>query len=623
MKSKKNENLKKWIKRIFLLLFLLLLIWVVNLIWFKPFNIEHLYSRAFVKVMLKDPELVTTLDIPVLYGFTKSKLTDVSDEADLERLQILKDEFETLKRYNFDELSDEDQLNTRILSWYLNNKVEGESFLYQSYSFNHISSEAIGFPRLMQEYHKLESKSDIEAYLTRLEKFPSKLKQLIKKDSNRASKGALPPDFIIEKTIGVIENVLGISENASDIKSNILYSTFKNGITKIDDLSKDETSDYLNQAETIIKSAIIPAYKAYIKHLKKLKETATSGAGVWKLPNGDAYYRYCLKSQTTTNLEPETIYQIGLSEVDEIQKKLKEVVGQFVTLDSTLSMEKAIEMVAYKTNKVLYAPKTENDPSLKDQLLDYYIRTLKVADSMVTPSFNIKPKSKLVVKPTPAFLGSSAPNQYRYTNGEGVFYTNLTNIETNDSIFLTWHKSLSYHEGTPGHHFQIAIQRELKNVPMFRNVLSFSAYTEGWGLYAEWLTNEMGAYQNDPAGNAGRLSSELLRAVRLVVDTGIHYKRWTREEAITYMIQNLYINRESSEKEIDRYIVNPGQACAYKVGMLKILELRNTAEKALGSRFDLRKFHDVVLKNGALPLEVLEELVIKYIEKESQSIAQQ
>ena len=625
MKKTKNNNWKKWLKRSLWAGLIILTVWIVNLIWFKPFNIEHLYNRAFIKVMLKSPELVTQLNIPVLYGFTNNKLTDVSDEATKNTQELLENEYKILRKYDFDDLSKENQLNTKILSWYLKNTIEGGSFLYQNYSFNHLFAEALAFPGFMQDYHKLKNTSDIKAYLERLQKFPTKLLQITKKDSVRASMGILPPDFIIKKTIGLLENLIGITEDSTkevnEIKNNSLYVTLKNGLSKIEDISEKNKLNYLNNAEQIIEFNIIPAYKDYIKHLRNLLKTANSDAGVWKLPNGDAYYRYCLKKETTTTLDPETIYQIGLDEVARIQKEMRNVVEDYGVADSTIPMEEAMNIVAYKTGKVLYAPKIIEKNELSDQLLNFYRKTLVDADSMFSPLFNIKPKSKLIVQPTPEYLGSSAPNQYRYTDGKGIFYVNLTGINKRDSIYLFADKSLAYHEGIPGHHFQTAIQRELENVPMFRNVLPFTAYTEGWGLYAEYLAEEAGAYKNDPAGNLGRLWSELHRAVRLVVDNGIHYKRWSREAAIQYMVDNLYASRSGSEGEIDRYIVLPGQACAYKIGMMKILELRKKAQIQLGDNFNIREFHDVILKNGPLPLEILEEIVNNYIENKKLLVA--
>ncbi len=594
MKKTKNNNWKKWLKRSLMGFLVILIVWIVNLIWFKPFFIEHLYSRGFIKVMLKDPELVTQLDIPVLYDFTKNELSDVSDEAALRTFGLLENEYKTLQKYDFDDLSKENQLNTRILSWYLKNVIEGKVFLYQNYTFNHLFAAALSFPGFMQDYHKLKKTSDVEAYLERLQKFPTKLLQVAKKDSIRASMGILPPDFIIEKTIGVLENMIKTTKDstkeANETKNNSLYVTLKNGLSKIEDISEKNKINYLNDAEQIIELNIIPAYNDYINHLRNLLKRASSDAG-------------------------------GLNEVARIQKEMRKVVEAYGVADSTIPMEEAMNIVAYKTGKVLYAPKKNEKNELSDQLLNFYRKTLVEADSMFSPLFNIKPKSKLIVKTTPEYLGSSASNQYQYIKGEGIFYLNLTDINKRDSVYLFADKSLAYHEGIPGHHFQIAIQRELENVPMFRNILPFTAYTEGWGLYAEYLAKEAGAYKNDPAGNLGRLWAELHRAVRLVVDNGIHFKRWSREKAIQYMIDNLYISRSGSEKEIDRYIVMPGQACAYKIGMMKILELRKKSQTLLGENFNIREFHDVILKNGPLPLEILEEMVDSYIQNKKLSVA--
>ena len=244
-----------------------------------------------------------------------------------------------------------------------------------------------------------------------------------------------------------------------------------------------------------------------------------------------------------------------------------------------------------------------------------YNTILTQANANLDNAFNIRPKAKLEVKRVPEFM--EAGQAGAYYNGPamdgsrgGVFYANLRKVDETVKFSM---KTLAYHEGIPGHHFQIAIQSELKEVPMFRTVLPFTAYAEGWALYAEQLAYEQGFYDNDPFGNLGRLQAEMFRAVRLVVDTGIHYKRWTREEAINYMVANTGMPTTDVTSEIERYIVMPGQACAYKIGMLKILELRAHAKTSLGAQFNLKDFHDVVLKNGSVPLEILQEIVQKYI----------
>jgi uncharacterized protein (DUF885 family) len=253
----------------------------------------------------------------------------------------------------------------------------------------------------------------------------------------------------------------------------------------------------------------------------------------------------------------------------------------------------------------------------RQMILDEYDRILSEISAGLENAFNVRPEAGLEVKRVPEFKEEGSA--FAYYEGPamdgsrgGAFYANLRDVEETVKFGM---KTLAYHEGVPGHHFQIAIQMELKEVPMFRTVLPFTAYTEGWALYAEQLAWELGFYKNDPFGNLGRLQAEMFRAVRLVVDTGIHYKKWTREEAVAYMVENTGMNSTAVTTEIERYIVMPGQACAYKIGMMKILELRAHAKAALRNRFNLRDFHDVVLKNGAVPLIILEEIVEGYIDQ--------
>jgi len=364
------------------------------------------------------------------------------------------------------------------------------------------------------------------------------------------------------------------------------------------------------QVEVEIDTTVFRAYKNLIDYFEKLDEKATTDDGVWKLPNGEAYYRHQLKQSTTTNLNPEEVHQIGLSEVARIKSEMKNILLAEGYVDST----KTVGVIIQELNKVRTFSFPNTDEG-RQMVLDEYDRILSEISGGLDNAFDVRPKAGLEVKRVPEFKEEGSAGAYY--NGPamddsrgGVFYANLRNVHESVKFGM---KTLAYHEGIPGHHFQIAIQSELEGVPVFRTIGLFTAYVEGWALYSEQLAWELGLYDNDPFGNLGRLQAEMFRAVRLVVDTGIHYKKWTREEAIDYMVLNTGMTITEVTTEIERYIVWPGQACAYKIGMLKILELREKAKQELGNEFDLREFHNVVLKNGAVPLGILEEIVDSYI----------
>jgi uncharacterized protein (DUF885 family) len=306
------------------------------------------------------------------------------------------------------------------------------------------------------------------------------------------------------------------------------------------------------------------------------------------------------------------VHQLGLSEVARIKTEMNAILSSEGYADSTKTLGEIIQKLNTE-DRFLY-PNTDEGRQL---ILDDYARIIDDISTKLDAVFNVRPKAGIEVKRVPEFKEEGTAGAYYERpamdgSRGGVFFANLRNTDETVKFAM---KTLAYHEGVPGHHFQIAIAGELQDLPMFRGVIPFTSYIEGWALYTEQLAWELGFYENDPFGNLGRLQAEMFRAVRLVVDTGIHHKKWTREEAIDYMIENTGMTTGEVTSEIERYIVMPGQACAYKIGMLKILELRAHAKTALGDRFDLRDFHDVVLKNGAVPLVVLEEIVQTYIDE--------
>lgn len=618
----KKRSWKFWTSRTVLVLLLIAILWLINLIWFRPFNINHFYDKVFVELALDSPELTTSMGIPVLYDTSKDELDDISDAKQWESFNKMKDDYETLMSYDYESQSEENKLNTRILGFYLEGLKEGEAFFYHDYPVNQMNGIQSGLPSFMENAHKLRNKSDVEAYITRLSKFDTKFNQLIENLKIRESKGIIPPKFVIERVLDEMNGFIGVNKDStasdqdsnkplSSVRSNILFTNFESKIDAIEALSPEQKDTYKKQVEKEIESTVFGAYKDLIQYFEHLKEKATTDDGVWKLPNGDAYYRYQLKQHTTTNLDPEEVHQIGLSEVARIKSEMQQILLSEGYADTTKTLGAIIQQL--NTEERFLFPDTNEG---RQMILDEYNRILEEISAGLDNSFAVRPKTGLEVKRVPEFKEEGSAGAYYNRpamdgSRGGTFYANLRNVHETVKFGM---KTLAYHEGIPGHHFQIAIQSELEGVPIFRTIGLFTAYIEGWALYSEQLAWELGFYEDDPFGNLGRLQAEMFRAVRLVVDTGIHYKKWTREEAIDYMVKNTGMTTTEVATEIERYIVMPGQACAYKIGMLKILALRERAKEQLGDQFDLKEFHNVVLKNGAVPLAILEELIDDYIE---------
>jgi len=620
----KKRTWKFWVSRSLLLLLLVLGVFLVNLIWFKPFKIRHFYDKVFLELAIQNPEIVSYLGIPVLYDRTKDELTDVSDANLWKEFEQLKGNYETLKSYDFDKQSKSNQLNTKILNAFMEIQLEGESYFYHDYPVNQMFGVQNELPSFMESAHKLEDKSDMEAYIARLSKFDTKFEQVLEGLKIREDKGIIPPKFVIKRVLDEMNGFIGnevdstgnITPKSEPVKSNILYVNFEQKTDSLDNVSAEEKEQLRADVAKEIEQTVFPTYQKLIDYFGELDNKATTDEGVWKLPDGANFYRYCLKSQTTTSLNPDEVHKIGLAEVDRIKGEMSDILVSQGYKDTGKTLGEQINELN-KEERFLFP----NNDEGREMILAEYNRILDEISAGIDDAFDIRPKAELDIKRVPEFKEEGSAGAY-YSGPAmdgsrgGVFYANLRNVHETLKFGM---KTLAYHEGIPGHHFQIAIQSELKGVPIFRTILPFTAYAEGWALYTEQLAWELGFYDGDPFGNLGRLQAEMFRAVRLVVDTGIHAKKWTREQAIDYMVENTGMNRSEVTTEVERYIVMPGQACAYKIGMMKILELRERTKQALGEQFDLKEFHNVVLKNGSVPLDILEQLVDEYIDEYKQS----
>lgn len=579
------------------------LVWLIKLIWLRPFNINHFFERIMLQYALKDPELLSHIGILEKFGlsFHNRKLSNSSISFQLKLYSMVDRNLNLLRSYKDSKLSEQQKLSKSIMDWYLTDQGSSKKFMYHNYPLEQCFGIQNQLPSFMTSTHRISSKKDTENYIIRLSKFPQKLDQVIDGLKVREEKGIIPPKFVIQK---VLEEMIAFTSHKPI--DHFLYIYVEEKLEKLRNISSETKRNLLNRTAKEISDSVYPSYNRLISYFRYLEEKSNNEDGVWKLPDGDNYYKHLLRHYTTTDLTPEEIHNIGLNQVDEIQKDMRTTLGNLgYNGKSILEHMKEIG----QDERFIYP---DNDNGRSQALLDYQA-IIDEIDNNLNNIFDIRPKVGVRVERIPTFKEKTAPGAYYMRpsmdgSRPGIFYANLLHLPKKYDM-----ATLSYHEAIPGHHFQLAIQQELKGVPTFRKLVPFTAYAEGWALYAEKLAGEQGFFK-DQYSFLGYLQSELFRAVRLVVDTGIHHKRWTREEAIDYMIENTGMAPNQVVPEIERYIVMPGQACSYKIGQLQILRLRSLAREKLGETFDIKEFHNVILKNGAMPLSILEKVVIEYID---------
>ncbi|PYI93999.1 MAG: DUF885 domain-containing protein [Verrucomicrobia bacterium] len=601
------RRILKWTLRILALLVIALAIFLINLIWFRPWSLNLFYEKVFAQVLFEEPELLSSLGLVERFGITghNGKLGDVSPAHQQRYFDRARKNLEDLHAYPLEKQNPSQQLSTHILEWYMSREIEGEKYQFHNYPVNQLFGVQNEFPSFMANTHRLLAPRDCEYYQQRLNAVGTKFDQLLESLKLREQKGILPPRFVVEKVLVEMNNFV-----TQPPPENILATSFKTRTAKIDGMPDEQRATFQKKIETAITDRVYPAYHKLIDYFTALLPKTTTEDGAWKLPDGDAFYAYALRKSTTTTLKPEEVHDLGLREVARIEAEMRTLLDTNGYAGRPIG--EAMDALR-KDPRFLFS----NDDKGRADALAEYTRLIDDAIERCRLLFATVPKAKIEVQRVPVFKEATAPGAY-YNGASmdrtrpGTFYANLRDMNELPKWGM---RTLAYHEGVPGHHWQIATAQELKGLPQFRKLIPFTAYQEGWALYTEWLAKEAGWYDGDPFGDLGRLQAELFRAVRLVVDTGIHSKRWPREQAITYMREKTGMGEKEVTAEIERYIVNPGQACAYKVGMLKIQELRKRAQAELGTKFDQRQFHDVVLKNGALPLEILEEQVVAYIQK--------
>lgn len=592
---------------IFLSLLVLTFFFLVNL-FTKPFSLDHYLNKEITIELIESPEYMTYIGVFDKFNFIfkhMEKLTVPSEENQRKKYLKKLKRLDLLKKYDPEKLSDIQKITQKIAIFDTKNDInQFENFRYHSYLFNQISGNHLNLVEFMTDTHPIKNHNDAISYIKRVKLFKDVLKANLEYLENQKKIGIYPPKFVFDHVISQLNELISFEEN-----NNPLISIF---VKKLRDINIEESkiSNLKYQLSLVIQSYVNPGFLLILDFMNDNYNNANIHHGVWSLPNGDEFYNFKIKSFTTSDYSPEQIHQIGLDEVDRISKRMKEI---FIQLG--YEVNKTIGEMMNELNEdsnFLY----DDTPDRKKIVISDYNEMLIQAKKDVKPYFERLPKSKVEIRAVPEYSEQTAAGGYYQApsldgSRPGVFYANLYDIKQTPTFGM---RTLTFHETIPGHHLQIALNQENKKLTLYRKLgYRTSAYTEGWALYAEQLAIEIGMTKN-LYDELGVLQSEMFRANRLVVDTGIHFKRWSREQAMDYMKKTTGMSDTQVRVEIERYIVWPGQALSYKIGMLKILELREKAKERMGKNFNIKSFHSLILDQGIVPLFILEDIVNEWME---------
>ncbi len=540
------------------------------------------------------------------------RLNDQTMAAGERNLQWLRDSVANMEAdFDYEALTDDGKLSYDMWAYSLQQAERAAPYQNYGYIFGRGGPHS-SLPSFMISFHRVETVADLEAYVARLRDFDRVLGELMERTRLQVEAGIRQPRFGYEFALAEIDRVTsGVPFYTDDDSPNSpVWVDFQGKVEALVDnklLDDDRAQAFLAEAREVLAGEVLTAYEEVRFWLEQdMDNAAPDSQGVWALPDGENYYNQRLALMTTLDLTADEIHNIGLSEVARLQAEMEAVKNE-AGFDGTLQEF----FVFVREDEQFYYPNTDEG---RQDYLDINNAYLDAINARLPEFFGRLPKAPLVVRRVESFREQPGAAQH-YRQGApdgsrpGVFYSHMSDMST----LAKWQiEDIAYHEGNPGHHMQISIQQELTDVPRFRTQYRTTAYTEGWGLYAEWLAKEMGGFQ-DPYSEFGRLSGEIWRAIRLVVDTGIHSRRWTEEQAVQYFLDNSAIPEGAVRSEVQRYFANPGQATAYKIGMMNFQQARANAEVALGEAFDVRAFHDVVLGAGAVPMPMMHARVERWI----------
>jgi uncharacterized protein (DUF885 family) len=577
--------------------------------WFTPVGLNNYVNKVTLQLTFDSPEILSQLGFidNTPFDFHSGKLEDRTRAHEIEALARVRKARAGLDRYGPDGLAGQELITWKTTAWFLDDIIRQGEIEHSGYRVNQISGVTVSTPQFLTDTHVIKNERSVERYLARLSEFGRVLREeRVRVEEDRAA-GVVPPDFVIDQALTGMRAFI-----AGGAAQNPLVTTLPAKLEKIDSLAAGERQAFVQRAEQIVAEEVIPGYEAMIGLFEQMRPQASHDAGIWRIPDGGRIYEVALQSSTTTTMTAEEIHALGLAEVERIEREMTAILDAQGVVGATLA--ERIQLL-----NVDPAQNFANTNAGRAEMIAYLHQINDRVMAVAPKFFQTIPPQPLEIVRVPAYSQDSSPGGYYNPpaldgSRPGRFYINQKDTADNPKWTLP---TLMIHEGAPGHHFQLSAQQLIDGVPLLRKVLPFTAYAEGWALYAERVAKvDIGFYEDDPLGDLGRLQAEMFRAVRLVVDSGMHARKWSREQSIDYMVAKTGRTLPEVTREIERYVVWPGQATAYKVGQLAILRLRDEAERELGPGFDLRAFHEVVLLNGSMPLAVLEDVVHEWIRQQ-------
>jgi uncharacterized protein (DUF885 family) len=580
-----------------------------------PQNLQGTLDGIATSILKEAPEYATTLAVPekTAGGEYAHRLSDSSTEGLARAVKVARDARASLDRIDREQLPAGDQVTYDVVATSADDMIAGAKFGYGTYGFSaprpyvvtQIDGAYVEIPDFLDSQHQVRNEQDAQDYLARVKAFAAMLDQETARIRADAAKGIVPPDFVIDGAVKQLETFAALAP-----ADTVLVQSLKRKVADAN-LDPARQKELVASTEAAVKDEVLPAYRRQIAEFRAIRPKATHDAGVWRLPDGPQLYAVALRSWNTTSLTPDEIHDMGLKLIERLDKEMDSI------LDAQ-GMRKGT--VAERVQRLAEDPKQlyPNTDAGRAELLRTLNQQIADLQPLLEKNFGQLAQAKLDIRRVPPYIEAGAPGGYYQSpaldgSRPGAYYINLRDTSEWPKFTLP---TLTYHEGNPGHHWQTAVAQESKGLHLLRSaILDFSGYSEGWGLYAEQLADEMGAYEKNPLGRLGYLQSMAFRAARLVVDTGLHHKKWSREQAIDYMVGVTGDQESSITTEVERYAVWPGQATAYMVGRETINRLRADARAKLGDSFDIKGFHDVILTNGAMPLSVLERVVDDWVEE--------
>ncbi|CAF4527513.1 unnamed protein product [Rotaria sp. Silwood1] len=580
---------------------------IIKNAYFNPFSLSILYTS---------PDLLSQLR-PLGLDLFNTQLHDYSISFHEHEKKKLKKELTYLESFKNTKITSDQRQSYDVMEYFLNMNLKrdlSDEFDYHSYLINQMLGPQFDIISFITKYHRILKLSDAEAYLIRVQRISKAFDQLIDQQIERRHRNIETPRFVLQRVIDGLEAFQ--KQLRDEPNRSPLVIAF---LDKLNDTicSQEKQNELISRLLEILKIYIVPAYDRLLNILYEDLSNATTDHGVWKLPNGDKYYKLCLEYHTTTNMNPDEIHELGKIHVERIQNEMRNILKE-KQIESWHDFRTTITNFEHDIEQ-----KYENAEESRTKILNDYQKMIEDIDNEMDKYFSsaCRPATKCVVERIPQFKEATAVAAHYFPaalDGKtpGTFFVNLRDI---NEVVKFKMNTLAYHEAVPGHHFQRSVAQSLKHLPFFRRIISFTAYVEGWALYTEQLAAEKG-FHKSWYSYLGYLDAQLFRSCRLVVDTGIHWKRWSREQAINYLIENTCLKKQKIITEVERYFVYPGQACSYMIGCQVILSLREKAQTVLGDKFDLKQFHDVVLLNGSLPLNMLEKIIDEFIKTKMQDI---